>query len=69
MSDTERIQKLEKELQRLASLVDQLSRLSERRRASIESAIHGVQNDLEIIYANVNMPGITYTPGKRASIE
>jgi predicted nucleic acid-binding Zn-ribbon protein len=75
MSDTERIKKLEDELGKvkaelrdLSLAIQQLSSTATRRRESIESAIHGIQNDLEIIYTNVKMPGIQFTPGKRASI-
>ncbi len=75
MTDTQRIQKLERELQEaqseLADLkraVVQLSR-SAARRSSVQEAVDDLQNSVQLIFKNVRVPDVTYKPGRRIIIE
>ncbi len=76
MTDTERINSLENdlnrvkaELNRLTLAVNGLAGRAERTRISIQEAINGVQHDVELIFTNVNVPNVVFYPGKRSTID
>ena len=76
MTDSERIQKLENDLRHiqselngLALAINQLAGRANKTRASTQEAINGVQNDIELIFTNVEVPNVMFRPGVRSTID
>jgi len=75
MTDTKRIEKLEKEvrelqdeLETLQTSITRLSRLAARREG-VQDAVDDLQNSIQLIFKHVRVPGVTYKPGRRLTID
>lgn len=64
MNDTERIERLEREVQSLKLAIRQL-KSSAAERESVQDAVDDLQNSVQLIFKHVHVPGIVYRPGRR----
>jgi predicted nucleic acid-binding Zn-ribbon protein len=75
MTDQQRISALERELQgvqsELADLKLAISKLTSRSasRESVQDAVDDLQNSVQLIFKHIRVPGVTYRPGRKISID
>gem|GEM_PF-3832593 len=75
MTDTQRIQKLERELQDIQSeladlklAITKLSRSADTRKESIQYAVDDLKQSVQLIFKNVQIPNVKHKPGRRLLI-
>jgi predicted nucleic acid-binding Zn-ribbon protein len=61
MTDAQKIQRLERELQNVKS---ELAHLKD----SVQDAVDDLQNSVQLIFAHVHVPNVVYKPGRRIRI-
>lgn len=76
MSDSERLDSIERQLSEVQSrltqlslTVAQLSRGSNRTRETTQAAVDDLKEAIDLIFKNVHVPNVVYSPGHRNIIE
>ena len=69
MTDTERIQELERQLADVKSELARLTRAVQKTRESTQTAVNDLQRSIGVIFGNTKVPNVTWDPRVKHIIE